>query len=164
MNSQKRSKTLGAIPETVEKNFYSWIKEETPYLSDFFDEENPNYDALPTRSPSVILKGVYFGPASYKITMSKSKETLESVVAALTKSTKVKVELAGHTDHGSEDESINVNLSKNRANAVKEHLVKKGIAESRISVVGFGSSQPIASNEDAEGKAKNRRTEITVIK
>ena len=149
---------------TQQISFTGDLANDLDLIFDFFDEENPNYDALPTRSPSVILKGVYFGPASYKITMSKSKETLESVVAALTKSTKVKVELAGHTDHGSEDESINVNLSKNRANAVKEHLVKKGIAESRISVVGFGSSQPIASNEDAEGKAKNRRTEITVIK
>ena len=35
---------MGAIPETVEKNFYSWIKEETPYLSDFFDEENKKMD------------------------------------------------------------------------------------------------------------------------
>jgi len=133
-------------------------------IFDFFDEENPDYEALPSRSPSLIIEGVYFGPASYKITITKSKETLASIIDRLANSPKVKIELAGHTDNGAEDETMNVNLSKNRASAVKDYLVKKGIDEQRITTVGFGSSQPIASNDDAEGKAKNRRTEITVIK
>jgi OOP family OmpA-OmpF porin len=68
----------------------------------------------------------------------------------------------GHTDSIGTAE-YNQGLSERRANAVKEYLVSKGIEKNRVYTEGKGEKQPIASNSTAEGRAKNRRTEIEVV-
>jgi outer membrane protein OmpA-like peptidoglycan-associated protein len=73
------------------------------------------------------------------------------------------IEIGGHTDNVGKDES-NITLSQNRANAIKQYLVKKGINADRIIAKGYGESQPIATNDTDEGRQKNRRTEIKIIK
>ncbi len=70
-----------------------------------------------------------------------------------------KMELIGHTDNTG-SETKNQLLSEQRAAAVKEYLVSKGIDENRISTSGKGSSEPVAPNNTAEGKSKNRRVEM----
>lgn len=67
----------------------------------------------------------------------------------------------GHTDSRGSDE-YNQKLSEDRANAVKEYLVEKGIDASRITTVGYGESQPIASNDTQTGLDRNRRVELIV--
>jgi outer membrane protein OmpA-like peptidoglycan-associated protein len=57
----------------------------------------------------------------------------------------------------------NIELSFLRANAVALQLVKSGIALERISVIGYGDTHPIASNETSEGRARNRRVEVKLI-
>lgn len=90
-------------------------------------------------------------PASYSL--------LDELVALLEEYPKAYISLIGHTDsQGGED--ANLQLSKDRAAAVKAYLIKKGIDESRITSDGFGEMRPIASNESAEGRAKNRRVEM----
>ena len=69
------------------------------------------------------------------------------------------IEIAGHTDSDGADEA-NMTLSQNRAEAVKAYLVGIGIAEERLQAVGYGETQPVASNDTAEGKAQNRRIEF----
>ena len=54
------------------------------------------------------------------------------------------------------------NLSQKRADAVKNYLVEKGIAESRLKSRGYGFTKPIADNSTEEGRAKNRRTQIRI--
>jgi outer membrane protein OmpA-like peptidoglycan-associated protein len=71
----------------------------------------------------------------------------------------VKVEVAGHTDSRSSD-AYNMTLSQNRANAVREYLVGKGIAAERLTAKGYGESQPVADNDTEEGRFKNRRVEL----
>jgi OOP family OmpA-OmpF porin len=68
----------------------------------------------------------------------------------------------GHTDSIG-TEAYNQGLSERRANAVKDYLVSKGIEKNRVYTEGKGEKQPIASNSTAEGRAKNRRTEIEVV-
>jgi OOP family OmpA-OmpF porin len=68
----------------------------------------------------------------------------------------------GHTDSIG-TEAYNQALSERRANAVKDYLVSKGIEKNRVYTEGKGEKQPIASNSTAEGRAKNRRTEIEVV-
>lgn len=74
-------------------------------------------------------------------------------------STLIRVE--GHTDSvGSEE--FNMNLSTRRAEAVKALLVQQGVADSRVEVIGFGESMPVATNDTAEGRQMNRRVEIKI--
>ena len=70
--------------------------------------------------------------------------------------------VSGHTDSTGSD-SINNPLSENRAKSVKAYLVGKGVSGSRITSVGYGSTQPIASNSTASGRAQNRRVEIKIV-
>ncbi len=72
------------------------------------------------------------------------------------------VEIAGHTDDVGEAES-NMKLSQDRANAVRNWLIRRGIAANRIIAKGYGETQPVASNATAEGKQKNRRTEVRLL-
>jgi OmpA-OmpF porin, OOP family len=71
------------------------------------------------------------------------------------------IEVAGHTDSDGED-AANQALSEKRAQAVADYLVKAGLPANRFTAVGYGSAQPIASNDTEDGKAQNRRIEFTV--
>ena len=71
------------------------------------------------------------------------------------------IEIAGHTDTDGEDVA-NQTLSEKRAQAVVDFLVKAGLPANRFTAMGYGSSQPVASNDTDEGKAQNRRIEFLV--
>ena len=71
------------------------------------------------------------------------------------------IEIAGHTDSDGEDSS-NQALSEKRAQAVLDYLVKAGLPADRFTATGYGSAQPIASNDTDEGKAQNRRIDFLV--
>ncbi len=75
------------------------------------------------------------------------------------KFTNVPVTIEGHTD-ASGDANANQTLSQRRANSVKAYLIKKGVAGSRISAIGYGETRPISDNETESGKATNRRVEV----
>ena len=71
------------------------------------------------------------------------------------------IEIAGHTDGDGED-AYNQALSEKRAQSVVDYLVKAGLPADRFTAVGYGSTQPVASNDTGEGKAQNRRIEFVV--
>ena len=72
-----------------------------------------------------------------------------------------KFEIGGHTDNvGSETD--NLKLSQQRADAVRNYLLKKGIPSGRISAKGYGASKPVADNNTDAGRQQNRRTEVAV--
>jgi len=75
----------------------------------------------------------------------------------------VTIDIKGYTDATGND-GINIPLSKRRAKSVKTYLEKKGIAATRITSEGYGSANPIATNNTKEGRAKNRRVEIVINK
>ena len=74
----------------------------------------------------------------------------------------IKIEIGGHTDNQG-SESYNERLSSDRAKAVYDYLVNKGIDSKRMTYKGYGMSKPIASNDTEEGRALNRRTEFTIV-
>jgi len=88
---------------------------------------------------------------------------LEAITAILKEYPNSKFSIEGHTDSDGSDAS-NQTLSENRAAAVKDYLIEKGIASSRLSSVGFGEKSPIDSNKTKAGKANNRRTEVKLVK
>jgi outer membrane protein OmpA-like peptidoglycan-associated protein len=88
---------------------------------------------------------------------------LESMVAILNEYPSSKFSIEGHTDNAGK-KATNQTLSENRAKAVVDFLVGKGIAADRLTSSGFGDSQPIASNKTKAGKAQNRRVEVKVVK
>ncbi len=71
------------------------------------------------------------------------------------------IEIAGHTDDVG-DEASNLNLSKARAERVRNYLISKGISSERVVAKGYGETQPIATNSTSEGRQKNRRTEVRI--
>ena len=73
------------------------------------------------------------------------------------------IEIAGHTDNVGED-AANMKLSQDRANTCRDYLIKKGVNSQRVSAKGYGETQPAATNDTAEGKQKNRRTEVRIVK
>ncbi|MBL8519740.1 MAG: OmpA family protein [Betaproteobacteria bacterium] len=89
-------------------------------------------------------------------------EGKKSIDDAIAKMAKVDVEMViatGHTDSIGTDK-YNQRLSERRANTVKEYMVSKGLPAAKITTLGKGESQPVATNKTKEGRAKNRRVDI----
>lgn len=72
-----------------------------------------------------------------------------------------RIVVEGHTDSRGSDED-NLALSQRRATAVRDYLVSQGVPEDRITAVGRGETQPLATNDTSEGRANNRRVEIVI--
>ena len=109
----------------------------------------------------IVLNNIYFDYGK-AILRSPSIEELEKLYQLMTDKPSLKIEISGHTDNVS-SERFNIRLSQNRANAVMNYLVKKGIQANRMNAVGYGFSKPIADNDIPEGRQKNRRVEMKII-
>jgi OOP family OmpA-OmpF porin len=101
---------------------------------------------------------ILFATSSYKL-LSSSNKGLNDVVKILQDNPDLKLSIDGHTDNTGTPEK-NQALSENRANAVKNYLVSKGIAEGRLTAAGHGQDEPISDNKTAAGRQKNRRVEM----
>ncbi len=111
---------------------------------------------------SVILRNIFFNTASYEL-LPASKVELQKLTDFLNVNKTLVIEIDGHTDNvGSEE--MNQKLSESRAREVYKYLVKSGIDELRMNFSGYGLTRPVSSNDSAEGRALNRRTEFRIIK
>ena len=106
------------------------------------------------------LNNIYFETNSYTLN-SKSTAELNKLITFLKINATAKLELAGHTDNIGSD-ADNIKLSANRAKAVYDFLLSKGIDKTRLIFKGYGKAQPKADNATEEGRAKNRRLEVRV--
>ena len=95
--------------------------------------------------------------------LPESFAELNRLVDLMNDNPKLKIEIGGHTDNKGDD-AYNQNLSQQRVNSVVNYLKEKGIDEGRFKGVGYGESQPIASNETEEGMQLNRRVEFKILK
>ena len=107
-----------------------------------------------------VLENIFFEVNSWELKINSIIE-LEKVYKMLELNSKIEIEISGHTDNVGDDQS-NLILSKNRAKAVVDWLVKKGINQSRMSFTGYGENKPIVDNSSPINRAKNRRTELTI--
>ncbi|MCS7076650.1 MAG: OmpA family protein [Bacteroidia bacterium] len=115
-----------------------------------------------TSNNNIVLNKVHFDPGSANL-RPESYEDLNTVVDLLKSNPDLRIEIQGHTDNQG-DKQKNMQLSQERAMSVKNYLVKKGIDPSRIDAVGYGDTQPIASNDTEANRQKNRRIEYRVIR
>jgi outer membrane protein OmpA-like peptidoglycan-associated protein len=109
-----------------------------------------------------VEKNLLFEKLKFNIE-TKSFEELKSLVDVLSIRPDIMIEIEGHTDNGG-TEAENLELSKNRANQVKDYLIKNGVDASRVKTSFYGESKPIASNDTESGRQMNRRVRIKVIK
>jgi outer membrane protein OmpA-like peptidoglycan-associated protein len=109
---------------------------------------------------NMAAKNVFFATGSYKL-LAKSFKSLTEVADIMKADESLMIDIDGHTDDVGTNES-NQLLSENRAKAVRDYLVSKGVAESRMKSTGYGEEKPVADNKTVAGRAKNRRTEMTV--
>ncbi|WP_086608668.1 OmpA family protein [Erythrobacter donghaensis] len=107
------------------------------------------------RTGEVNLKGVFFDTGRYTLRPESDAE-LDVVVALMVAQPQLTMQVVGHTD-STGSVSGNLTLSAQRANAVVDALIERGVDGSRLSAIGMGSNQPIASNATEAGRAQNRR-------
>jgi outer membrane protein OmpA-like peptidoglycan-associated protein len=121
-----------------------------------------NVPLSPLTAGSVIaLRNIFFNTASYDLLPASNAE-LEKLVQLLRTNTTLRIELGGHTDNVGAD-AANLTLSDQREQAVRDFVIAQGIDASRITAQGYGETKPVATNDTEEGRAQNRRTEVTVL-
>jgi len=132
------------------------IKQRKKELTSSFNE------ALKSDSINLIrLEHVFFKTGSAELA-DNSKYELDNLSTLMKANGTVKVELGGHTDSQGDDDG-NMNLSNRRASSVMDYLSRKGIQGTRMVAVGYGENTPVETNDTAEGRAKNRRTELKIL-
>lgn len=89
----------------------------------------------------------------------KSDKQLQHVLTLLIENPELALEIQGHTDNKGED-AYNLTLSQQRAETVRQYLTLFGIPSKQLTAKGYGESQPVATNDTEEGRAKNRRVEL----
>lgn len=109
----------------------------------------------------IALRNVFFETGKWDL-LPQSEYELGKVVEMLSQNPKLKIELGGHTDNIGQP-AANQKLSEQRAKAVRDYLVAKGIKAERLTYKGYGETQPVATNDSEEGRAQNRRTELKVL-
>jgi outer membrane protein OmpA-like peptidoglycan-associated protein len=109
----------------------------------------------------VTFKGDVTFDTNSAVVKSELNSEIDRVAGILNQYPSTLIRVEGHTDSKGSD-ALNMDLSKRRANAVRDLLVQRGVAASRIEVIGFGKSMPVATNDTAAGRQRNRRVEIKI--
>lgn len=134
-------------------------------LNAYMDEDGCP-DVKPTRvevtaNQIVIKQRINFATGKTTI-LADSFAVLDDVAQVMKDYPNITIEIAGHTDNVGDD-NANQRLSKARADAVFEYLVRRGIAASRMQTVGYGETRPIDTNRTDEGRQNNRRVEFNIL-
>jgi outer membrane protein OmpA-like peptidoglycan-associated protein len=118
---------------------------------------------IPLKEGGVVrLNNIFFDTGKSELRPESGPE-LDRLVTTLNESPKMVIEVRGHTDNTGSNE-INAKLSQDRADAVREYFISKGIEPDRIASKGFGETKPVATNDTDEGRQQNRRVEFVIVK
>lgn len=109
---------------------------------------------------TVELSGVTFELDSDRL-RPDAKTILDEVARVMERYPEMLVEVAGHTDSLGSD-AYNQQLSQQRAEAVRQYLIERGVSPDRMTAVGYGESEPVDTNDTVEGRERNRRVELRI--
>ena len=123
-------------------------------------EKNIGLQAFEVNKP-IVLKNIFFETKSYNL-LPVSLIDLDILADILLENKTMKIEIEGHTDNVGKPED-NQKLSEKRAIAVVEYLLSKGVKAAQLTGKGYGETKPVAGNDSEAGRAKNRRTEFTIL-
>ncbi len=136
-------------------------------FNDYKDEDGcpdePGEQVRVSGEALVFNRNIHFetGKATLK---SESHEALEELAGKINDHPELElIRVEGHTDNQGSKE-LNRDLSQRRAESVRNYLIDQGVSPERLAATGYGQSKPIASNDTAEGRARNRRVEFTILK
>lgn len=158
---------VGTFPVSITKDFRLETDKEVVKHADYHldDPVFTDIEKIGNKfrhSNRALLHNIYFDFAKYEVS-EEGVQVLDELVESLLKNIGVRIEIAGHTDNtGAAD--VNMTVSLKRAEAVKNHLIARGVTADRVIAKGYGETRPIASNDDeTDGRELNRRIEITVL-
>lgn len=155
--------TGGVYGITISKEGYAFYSEYVTVPTDNTFKEFIRNITLKKVSKGITmtLNNIFFESGKATLNLTTSKFELDKLAGLMKENPTAKVTITGHTDNvGNADK--NLLLSEQRAVAVKEYLLSKGIPKENINTKGLGSQKPIADNTTEDGKRKNRRIEIEV--
>jgi len=133
-----------------------------PELSDYQLVDKDIYLKNVAIGSKIVLRNIFFDTGQSRLRPESNTE-LNRLYELLRDIPALSIEISGHTDNVG-TEAYNIKLSEDRAMAVVNFLVQKGINRNRLIAKGYGPNRPIASNDSAEGRQLNRRTEFEIIK
>ena len=147
---QKDNFDYDSFEKTIEKQIPSEVVSEKVVIK-----------YAPKRNDRLILMGVNFEFNSTKLT-PESYPVLYHVSKRLENNPSLKIEIEGHCDSIGTVE-VNQRISQQRADVVKDYMIRRGIGKNKIKTTGYGFTKPIADNSTVEGRAMNRRIEFRVV-
>lgn len=118
-------------------------------------------EPVPTTPPNYTFKNIQFEYDSH-VLKTDSYAVLDQISREMQKDTNAKFVIDGHASIEGTAE-YNMELSIDRANAVKLYLVNSGIRGNNLTVKGYGATKPVASNDSETGRARNRRVEVKLV-
>lgn len=148
--------SFGGTPNEVE-HFTLYVLEMEPMKQEI--KANEMFDAINKEGFIALYINFETGKADIK---PESQSIVDQIAEMLRQNKDLKISVEGHTDNVGSEKS-NQLLSENRAKAVMNAIVARGIEKTRLSYKGWGATKPIADNSSEEGKAKNRRVEIVKV-
>ena len=168
----KESENLGHEARDVEKDTLARTQRELQKTREAYEREKHARELLElqrianvkqdSRGTVITLSGGVLFATNDAALLAAAQRKLDDVADAILKSNPdSSILVEGHTDSAGKA-GHNDELSKKRANAVREYLISRGIGSEKIRSMGLGSTRPIADNKSADGRANNRRVEIVV--
>lgn len=153
----------------VSKSDYDGLQQEYNILKNEFNADQAQITLLDGELKVTMVNQVLFPEGGYRLNAS-AKQVLAKLAPSLSSFQNTRIVVDGYTDNvpigpelKREGVSSNLQLSSMRADGVVEYLVQQGVNQNLISAQGFGEAHPVASNQTAEGRAQNRRIEVTLV-
>ncbi len=160
---------VGLLTACVTQQKYNSLDQAYSQLQQAYQGDEVEIRQLQGELRITIRDKILFPEGGYKLN-AKAEQVLAKMAPTLSGFKNTKVVVRGYTDNvtigsglRSQGISTNLDLSSKRADDVVDYLIRKGVSQNLISAQGMGDSNPVASNATPEGRAQNRRIEVTLV-